>query len=96
MFGINIWRKKTMKEDIQMKATRDANKRFNNNAAFDIPGVGPVFAGATEDAYYYGISLGGIMGLYFSGLTPDIERFGVDVPAIEPYVDPGTGWDKDF
>ena len=32
--------------------------------------------------YYYGISLGGIMGTWFSALTPDIQRFGVDVPAI--------------
>jgi hypothetical protein len=32
--------------------------------------------------YYYGISLGGVHGTWFAGLTPDIERFGLDVPAI--------------
>ncbi|MFP8881838.1 MAG: hypothetical protein VCE43_21400, partial [Myxococcota bacterium] len=54
---------------------------FNNNAAFQLDGMG-IFPGAAEDEYYYGISLGGIMGLFISALTPDIERFGVDVPAI--------------
>jgi hypothetical protein len=32
--------------------------------------------------YYYGISLGGIHGTLFAALTPDVERFGLDVPAI--------------
>ena len=41
-----------------------------------------MFPGPGEEEYYYGISLGGIMGTWFSALTPDIERFGVDVPAI--------------
>jgi len=54
---------------------------FNNNAAFQLSGVG-VFPGATEDEYYYGISLGGVMGLFTSALTPDIERFGFDVPSM--------------
>jgi hypothetical protein len=55
---------------------------FNRHVAFEqSPGVG-VFPGASEEMYYYGISLGGIMGTWFSALTPDIERFGVDVPAV--------------
>jgi hypothetical protein len=55
---------------------------FNRHAAFEsAPGVG-VFPGPAEDMYYYGISLGGIMGTWFAALTPDVERFGLDVPAI--------------
>jgi hypothetical protein len=55
---------------------------FNRHASFETsPGVG-VFPGPTEEMYYYGISLGGIMGTWLSALTPDIERFAVDVPAI--------------
>jgi hypothetical protein len=41
-----------------------------------------VFPAPEVEMYYYGISLGGIMGTWFSALTPDIVRFGVDVPAI--------------
>jgi hypothetical protein len=56
---------------------------FNRNTAFDHPlGGGGVFPGPSEDMYYYGISLGGIYGTLFSALTPDVERFGLDVPAI--------------
>jgi hypothetical protein len=55
---------------------------FNRDVAFETsPGVG-AFPGPSEDMYYYGISLGGIMGTWFSALTPDAERFGLDVPAI--------------
>lgn len=54
---------------------------FNNNAAFQLGGNG-VFPGAAEEEYYYGISLGGVMGLFFAALTPDIERFGIDVPSM--------------
>jgi hypothetical protein len=57
------------------------NGFFNNNAAFQLGGNG-VFPGAAEEEYYYGISLGGVMGLFFSALTPDIERFGIDVPSM--------------
>ncbi len=32
--------------------------------------------------YYYGISLGVVMGTWLAALTPDIERYGLDVPAI--------------
>jgi hypothetical protein len=55
---------------------------FNRNAAFATPDERPAFPGPDTEMYYYGISLGGIMGTWFSALTPDIERFGVDVPAI--------------
>ena len=53
---------------------------FNRDPAFQLSSVG-VFPGAGEEMFYHGISLGGIMGTYFSGLTPDVERFSVDVPA---------------
>jgi hypothetical protein len=33
-------------------------------------------------AYYFGASLGGIMGTMFAALTPDVEKLNVDVPAI--------------
>jgi hypothetical protein len=54
---------------------------FNRDEAFQVDGAG-VFAGPDREMFYYGISLGGIMGTWFAALTPDIERFGVDVPAI--------------
>jgi hypothetical protein len=54
---------------------------FNRAAEFQAEGEG-VFPGPDADAFYYGISLGGIMGTWFSALTPDVERFGVDVPSI--------------
>ncbi len=41
-----------------------------------------VFPGPEEAAYYYGISLGGIMGLLFAALTPDVERLAIDVGAM--------------
>jgi hypothetical protein len=41
-----------------------------------------VFPGAAEETYYFGVSLGGIMGLFTAALTPDIERFNIDVGAI--------------
>jgi hypothetical protein len=57
---------------------------FNRDPAFEsAPGVG-VFPGPAEEMFYYGISLGGIYGTYFSGLTPDVERFGLDVPSMVP------------
>lgn len=69
---------------------------FNSHACFqtrspnpaDCTTAGPdplaegVFPGASEEMFYYGISLGGIMGAYFAALTPDIERFNIDVPAM--------------
>ena len=35
-----------------------------------------------DEIYYFGASLGGIMGSMFAALTPDVERLLVDVPAI--------------
>jgi hypothetical protein len=55
---------------------------FNRDAAFQTaPNVG-VFPGPTEEMYYSGSSLGGIHGTEFAALTPDIERFQLDVPSI--------------
>jgi hypothetical protein len=61
---------------------------FNRDPAFQVPdgagtrGVFPGERNPDNEAFYFGISLGGIYGLFFSALTPDIERFHVDVPAI--------------
>ena len=55
---------------------------FNRHTSFEkSPGVG-VFPGPTEEMYYYGISLGGVHGTWFAGLTPDVDRFGLDVPSV--------------
>ncbi len=56
---------------------------FNRDTdAFQTPSGAPVFRGPDTEMFYYGISLGGIMGTWFSALTPDVQRFGVDVPSI--------------
>ncbi|MCH6562755.1 MAG: hypothetical protein IH800_10120, partial [Myxococcales bacterium] len=56
---------------------------FNRDTdTFETPDRRGVFPGDSEEMYYYGISLGGIMGTFFSALTPDVERFGLDVPSI--------------
>jgi hypothetical protein len=54
---------------------------FNVHPAFIAPAGHGVFQ-PEEEAYYFGASLGGIMGLMFSALTPDVIRLNVDVPAI--------------
>ena len=55
---------------------------FNADAAFKTPsGVG-VFAGAEAEEFYLGGSLGGIMGLMFAALSPDVTNAAVVVPAI--------------
>lgn len=41
-----------------------------------------VLPGSSEEQFYVGISLGGIMGTWLAALTPDIQRFNVDVPAM--------------
>jgi hypothetical protein len=56
---------------------------FNVHPSFQTPDARPVFPGPSAEEYYYGISLGGIMGTYMAGLTPDIEKFDVDVSAID-------------
>src|SRR5262249_22871323 len=56
---------------------------FNRDAAFQMPPSNAgVFPGPAEEMYYSGSSLGGIHGTEFAALTPDIERFQLDVPAI--------------
>jgi len=56
---------------------------FNVIPELQVPvGSGPengVFPGPDEDLYYVGNSLGGIMGLFLAALTPDIERFNIDI-----------------
>ena len=55
--------------------------RFNSHEAFRTPGGVGVFAGPDADLDYFGISLGGIMGLMFAGLSPDLAEVATDVPA---------------
>ncbi len=55
---------------------------FNAHPAFQTPAGAGVFPGPEEQTFYFGASLGGIMGLMFAALSPDIERANVDVPAI--------------
>lgn len=55
--------------------------RFNAHPAFqDDEGRG-VFAEPADSIDYFGISLGGIMGTFFSALSPDVEGISLDVPA---------------
>lgn len=58
------------------------NGDFNVDPAFQRPGGGGVFPGAEVEEYYFGASLGGIMGLMFAALSPDVTKVHVDVPAI--------------
>jgi hypothetical protein len=53
---------------------------FNVSPSFQTPSHLPVID--TSDMFYLGASLGGILGTMFAGLSPDIERATVDVPAI--------------
>ena len=55
---------------------------FNRHEAFRTPDGRGVFPGPGESVAYFGVSLGGIMGTYLAGLTPDVERFGLDVGAV--------------
>ena len=55
---------------------------FNSDPAFQTPsGIG-VLAGPQAEEFYFGASLGGIMGLMYSALSPDITNSHVDVPAM--------------
>ena len=55
---------------------------FNVDPAFQVaPGVGGM-PDDDDELFYYGISLGGIMGTFFAALTDDVERFNVDVPGM--------------
>lgn len=54
---------------------------FNMDATFqNAQGQGVILP--NDEIYYFGASLGGIMGNMFAALTPDVERLLVDVPAI--------------
>ena len=55
---------------------------FNSDPAFQRPDGSGVFPGASAEMFYYGVSLGGIMGTWFAALTPDLKRLNVDVPAM--------------
>jgi hypothetical protein len=55
---------------------------FNVSPAFQVaPGVGGM-PGPDDEMFYFGASLGGIMGAFFAALTPDVQRFNLDVPAM--------------
>jgi hypothetical protein len=55
---------------------------FNRDPAFQTPsGVG-AFAGPQAELYYYGISLGGIMGLMHAALSPDMRSLALDEGSI--------------
>jgi hypothetical protein len=53
---------------------------FHIDPAFRVDGRGVIDEEAS--AYYFGASLGGIMGTMFAALTPDVQKLNVDVPAI--------------
>jgi hypothetical protein len=55
---------------------------FNIDPAFQRPLGSGVLPGQEEEEFYFGASLGGIMGLMFSALSPDVVNAHVDVPAI--------------
>jgi hypothetical protein len=54
---------------------------FNQDPAFQIEGEG-IFPADGREQYYYGISMGGVQGLFHSAISQDIESFAVDVPSI--------------
>ncbi len=53
---------------------------FNSHPAFQTPGGMPALAGPDADLGYLGISLGGIMGIYFAAFSPDVANLAVDIP----------------
>jgi len=59
---------------------------FNSDPAFqDAQGHGllPVPEDDPDSGhYYYGISMGGVMGLFHSAISTDIEKFGIDVGSM--------------
>lgn len=55
---------------------------FGTDPAFRTPAGASVFASPATDAFYTGASLGGILGLMFAALSPDISHAHVIVPAI--------------
>lgn len=55
---------------------------FNADPAFQRLDGSGVFPGPEVEQFYFGASLGGIMGLMFAALSPDVTRVHVDVPGI--------------
>jgi hypothetical protein len=55
---------------------RTARERFDGVPAFQVQGRGVIDPGR---AYYFGVSLGGIMGASFLGYSPDCERAALNV-----------------
>ncbi len=55
---------------------------FNSHPAFQTEGGTGIFPGPETEMFYFGSSLGGIMGLMFAALTPDVERLHVDSAGI--------------
>jgi hypothetical protein len=55
---------------------------FNRHPAFQTPSGRGVFAGPAAEMYYYGISLGGIMGLMHAALSPDTTALAIDEGSI--------------
>jgi len=55
---------------------------FNLDPAFQKPGGEGAFPGPEVEMFYGGGSLGGIMGLMFGALSPDVNNVAAVVPAI--------------
>jgi hypothetical protein len=55
---------------------------LNRDPAFQRAGGEGVLPGPSDPLYYFGVSLGGIMGTYLAGLTPDVDNFVLDVGAV--------------
>ncbi|GIW41511.1 MAG: hypothetical protein KatS3mg076_2088 [Candidatus Binatia bacterium] len=55
---------------------------FNRHPAFQSPEGTGLLQGPEGELYYFGASLGGIMGLMFAALSPDVTNVNVDVPAM--------------
>jgi hypothetical protein len=55
---------------------------FNLDPAFQRSDGTGVFPGPATEMFYWGVSLGGIMGTWFAALSPDLERISIDVPAM--------------
>lgn len=58
------------------------NGAFNLDPAFQRADGSGVMPGPEVEEFYFGASLGGIMGLMFAALSPDVERVHADVPGI--------------
>ncbi len=54
---------------------------FNAHEALQYEDGTGIFPADTEQ-YYYGISMGGVQGLFHAALSKDIEKFGIDVGSM--------------